>query len=82
MLAVAERSLRGEVGLARAYGHQRSENVGISSTNGSENLPRRKPKVSWATQLVPGLVGPKVRQKCVTDGQQVNIPALPYLSMG
>ena len=25
--------------------------------------------------IIPGLVGPKPRQKCVGDGQQVNIPA-------
>ena len=71
-----------EVGPARAGGRVRRENVGMSSKNGSENLPRRKPKVSWATQLVPGLVGPKVRPKGVIDGQLVNIPALPYVSMG
>ena len=32
------------------------------------------PKVSPATSIDWGLVGPKVRQKCVADGQQVNIP--------
>ena len=71
-----------EVGPARAGGRERSENVGISSKNEGENPSRRKPKVSWATQLVPGLVGPKARPKGVVDGQQVNIPALPYGSMG
>jgi hypothetical protein len=54
----------------------RSENVGTSSTNFSENLKRRKPEVSRATRIVPGLVDPKVRPKGVADGQQVNIPAL------
>ena len=54
----------------------RSENVGISSKNGGKNPPRRKPKVSWATKLVPGLVGPKARPKGVVDGQLVNIPVL------
>jgi hypothetical protein len=72
----------GEVGSVRTGGRQRSENVGISSINESENLSRRKPKVSWATQLGPGLVGPKTRRKRVVDGQLVNIPALPYVSMG
>gem|GEM_PF-3112281 len=32
------------------------------------------PKVSQATVIVLGLVGPKVRLKGVADGQQVNIP--------
>ena len=57
-------------------GEYRSENVGTSSTNVSENLTRRKSKVSRATRIVPGLVDPKVRPKGVADGQQVNIPAL------
>ena len=61
----------------RAGGALRSENVGISSKNSVENTEHRKPKVSWATQIDPGLVGPKVRLKSVTDGQLVNIPALP-----
>ena len=32
------------------------------------------PKVSQATVIDLGLVGPKVRLKSVADGQQVNIP--------
>ena len=51
------------------------ENVGISSKKTSENLVRRKPKVSSATIIGGGLVGPKARPKGVVDGQQVNIPA-------
>ena len=46
----------------------RRENVGISSTNEGENPSHRKGKVSWATQIVPGLVGPKARPKGVVDG--------------
>ena len=42
----------------------------------SENLIRRKPKVSWGRLVRPGLVGPKLRPKGVDDGQQVNIPVL------
>jgi hypothetical protein len=38
-------------------GAQRSEDADISNVKGSEILPRRKPKVSWATMFVPGLVG-------------------------
>ena len=74
--AVAERSLLAEAGPVRAGGRKRSENVGISSINESENLSRRKHKVSWATRIGPGLVGPKARRKRVVDGQLVNIPAL------
>ena len=35
---------------------------------------RRKPKVSWARLILPGLVGPKRRPKGVREGKQVNIP--------
>jgi len=39
----------------------RSENVGMSSKKAGENPAHRKPKVSWATQIDPGLVGPKTK---------------------
>ena len=57
-------------------GRNRSENVGTSNEKISENLIRRKTKVSWGRVVRPGLVGPKVRLKSVADGQQVNIPVL------
>jgi hypothetical protein len=44
------------------------ENVGISSKKMGENPIHRKPKGSWATQIVPGLVGPKARPYGVVDG--------------
>ena len=56
-----------EVGPVRAGGRYRSENVGISSTNAGENPAHRKSKVSWATQIGSGLVGPKARPKGVVD---------------
>ena len=58
----------------RSFGRIRSENVGMSNEKISENLIRRKPKVSWGRLVRPGLVGPKSRSKGVVDGQQVNIP--------
>jgi hypothetical protein len=74
-LVVAERSVCAEAVEVTRRGADRSENVGISSKTAGENPARRKSKVSWATQIDPGLVGPKVRPKGVTDGQQGNIPA-------
>ena len=66
---VEECSLRAEaVGVSRG-GVYRSENAGMSNNKGSENLPRRKSKVSWATRIAPGLVDPKARPKGVTDGR-------------
>ena len=55
-------------------GGNRRENVGISNKNPTVKVGHRKPKVSWATQIDPGLGGPKPRPKGVGDGQQVNIP--------
>ena len=35
----------------------RSENADMSNDKGGEIPPRRKPEVSWATFVAPGLVG-------------------------
>ncbi len=53
----------------------RSANVGMSNQTAPENGARRNTKVSWATEVVPGLVDPKANPKGVVDGKQVNIPA-------
>ena len=57
-------------------GGDRRDYVGISSANSDEKSGRRKPKVSWGRDILPGLVGPKTRPKGVADGQLVNIPVL------
>ncbi len=74
---VRERSQGDEAEGVSRRGALRSENVGISSKKTGENPVHRKPKVSRATRIVPGLVGPKARPKGVVDGEQVNIPAPP-----
>ena len=51
----------------------------MSNHKAGENPAHRKSKVSWATVIVPGLVGPKPRQYSVGDGQRVNIPVLVYI---
>jgi hypothetical protein len=66
---VGEHSINAEAHAVRRGGVYRRENVGISNKNVGENPTHRKPKVSWATQIVPGLVDPKVRPKGVTDGR-------------
>ena len=58
----------------RSGGAHTSENAGMSNHKAGENPARRKSKVSWATVIVPGLVGPKPRRNSVGDGQRVNIP--------
>ena len=62
-------------------GAKGSENAGMSSVKVCENHTHRKPKVSYATLIGVGLVGPKPRAKAVGDGQLVNIPA-PLASLG
>ena len=54
-----------------AYG---SKNVGTSNRNAGEIPARRKSKVSFATVISEGLVGPKVMAKAGIDGYMVNIP--------
>ena len=53
--------MRIEVELVRFGGAHGRENVGMSSKKAGENPAHRKPKGSWATQIDPGLVGPKAR---------------------
>ncbi len=59
----------------RSCGRQGSEYGGMSNDKTGEKPVRLKSKVSYPTLFEIGLVGPKARQKCVVDGQQVNIPA-------
>ena len=65
---VEEHFLDAEVRPAREDGVEGRENVGISSKKACENQAHRKPKVSWATQIDPGLGSPKARPKGVVDG--------------
>ena len=62
----------------RFCGASGSENVGMSNVNSGEKPERRNPKVSQATLIGLGLVGPKTRPKGVVDGQLVNIPVQLY----
>ncbi len=59
-----------------------SKNVGTSNHNEHEICSRRKIKVSLAMSISQGLVGPKGMARAAPDGQQVNIPALLFFSMG
>ena len=61
----------------RASGACGSKNVGTSNRKAGEKPARRKIKVSKAMVISFGLVGPKEMEKSASDGQQVNIPALP-----
>ncbi len=55
-------------------GARGSENVGTSNRNASESLAHRKIKVSFAMEIIEGLVGPKPMANAGGDGHKVNIP--------
>ena len=73
---VGERCIVGRSQTGRTGGRSRSENVGTSSDKTGEKPVRRKPEVSWARLILPGLVGPKPRPRGVGEGKRVNIPYL------
>ncbi len=51
-----------------------SENVGTSNRKACESHARRKNKVSFAMEIIEGLVGPKPMANAAGDGHTVNIP--------
>ena len=73
-VVVGERFDRNEGEGATPAGAIGSENVGTSNRNASEILARRKNKVSFAMEIIEGLVGPKPMANAGGDGFTVNIP--------
>ena len=71
---VGERSHRDEGKGVTHAGALRSENVGTSNRNAGEIPARRKNKVSFAMEIIEGLVGPKPMANAGGDGHTVNIP--------
>ncbi len=67
--------------VVRQSGAARRENVGMSNRKSDEKSDHRKPKVSLAMFINQGLGGPKITPKGLVDGQPVNIPALPCISL-
>ena len=79
-MAVEEHSYPVEVASVRSGGGIGRENVGMSSKNGGENPPHRKPKVSWATMIDPGLGGPNLACERMSGmDEPANIPALLHI---
>ena len=76
---VGERSRLGRRHTVRSAGRTRSDYAGMSSEKTRGKRVRRKSKVSWGRLIRPGLVGPKLRPKGVSDGQSVNIRIPPIL---
>ena len=73
-VVVGERSTCDEGKGVTHTGARGSENVGTSNRNASEILARRKNKVSFAMEIIEGLVGPKPMANAGGDGHRVNIP--------
>ena len=71
---VGEYSIRTEAKGVTHGGAYGSKNVGTSNRNASETLARRKNKVSFAMEIIEGLVGPKPMANAAGDGHRVNIP--------
>ena len=76
---VEERSTPGRRHTVRSAGRSGSDYAGMSSEKTCGKHVRRKSKVSWGRLIRPGLVGPKLRPKGVSDGQSVNIRIPPIL---
>jgi hypothetical protein len=71
---VGERSIRDEAEEVTHSGVYGSENVGTSNRNAGEIPARRKNKVSFAMEIIEGLVGPNRMANAGLDGHTVNIP--------
>ncbi len=71
---VGERSGRDEGKGVTHAGAIGSENVGTSNRKAGESPARRKNKVSFAMEIIEGLVGPKPMANAAGDGYTVNIP--------
>ena len=52
----------------------------MSNHNAGEIPAHRKPKGSLTMVISQGLGGPKAQPRGVADGQQVNIPVLPFFA--
>ena len=65
----------------RTCGLYRRENAGISSESGARNSAVESLRFPGEGSSAQGKSGPKRRPKGVRDGQQVEIPVLPSVTM-
>ena len=72
---VGERSKERRSHTERSGGALGSENAGVSSEMQVRILHTDRPRIPGEGSSALGKSGPKTRQKCVADGQQVDIPA-------
>ena len=74
---VEEHSIVGRSNTERSCGRSRRENAGISSESKVRILAVESLRFPGEGSSAQGKSGPKERPKGVSDGQQVEIPALP-----
>ena len=74
---VEEHSIVGRSMTERTCGRNRRENAGISSESIVRIYAIESLRFPGEGSSAQGKSGPKVRQQCVADGQQVEIPAPP-----
>ena len=60
-------------------GRYTRENAGISSERGARNSSVESLRIPGEGSSAQGKSGPKLRQKCVDDGQSVEIPIPPEI---
>ena len=70
--------MKGRSRIGRYGGRDTRENAGISSEREARNLSVESLRFPGEGSSAQGKSGPKERPKSVSDGQQVEIPALPY----
>ena len=73
---VGEHSIIGRSTIGRTCGRDRRENAGMSSENYVRIIMVENPRFPEEGSSAQGKSGPKERPKSVSDGQQVEIPAL------
>ena len=79
---VEEHSIVGRSVIERICGRDRRENAGISSESKVRILAVESLRFPGEGSSAQGKSGPKERPKGVSDGQQVEIPALPKYGKG
>ena len=70
---------KGRSRIERGGGLYTRENAGISSERGARNSSVESLRIPGEGSSAQGKLGLKARQRCVDDGQPVEIPVLPKI---
>ena len=72
--------MKGRSRIGRYGGRDTRENAGISSEREARNLSVESLRIPGEGSSAQGKSGPKSRQRCVDDGQSVEIPIPPEIA--